>query len=56
MNHPDLKGLRRICLTTKDAHRLYEKYGFEVTKTPGNWLEIKDNDLYKRQKELLNEH
>ena len=52
MSHPDLKGLRRICLATKDAHKLYEKYGFEVTKTPGNWLEIKDNDLYKRQKEI----
>jgi len=48
MNHPDLKGLRRICLATKDAHKLYEKYGFEVTKTPKNWLEIKDNELYKR--------
>lgn len=47
--HPDLQGLRRICLATKDAHSLYEKYGFEVTKTPGNWLEIKDNDIYKKK-------
>ena len=39
-------GLRRICLATKDAHGLYEKYGFQVTATPQNWLEIKDNDLY----------
>lgn len=46
--HPDLKGLRRICLATKDAHSLYLKYGFEVTKTPGNWMEIKDNEIYKK--------
>lgn len=51
MSHPALIGLRRVCLATKDAHKLYEKYGFEVTATPGNWLEIKDNDLYKKQKD-----
>lgn len=47
MSHPALKNLRRICLATKDAHPLYKKYGFEVTPTPQNWMEIKDNDLYK---------
>lgn len=48
MAHPDLKNLRRICLATKDAHELYKKFGFEITKTPANWMEIKDNDLYKK--------
>lgn len=48
MNHSDLQGLRRICLATKDAHKLYEKYGFEITNSPGNWLEIKNNDIYKK--------
>ena len=43
-----LKGLRRICLATKDSHFLYEKYGFEVTKTPNFWMEIKENDIYKK--------
>jgi GNAT superfamily N-acetyltransferase len=47
-SHPDLKNLRRFCLATKDAHGLYEKFGFQVTQTPGNWMEIKDNDLYKK--------
>lgn len=42
MSHQDLKGIRRICLATKDAHELYEKYGFEVTPTPGDFLEIKN--------------
>jgi GNAT superfamily N-acetyltransferase len=47
MAHPDLQGLRRICLATKDAHQLYVKSGFRVTETPGNWMEIKDNEIYK---------
>jgi GNAT superfamily N-acetyltransferase len=52
MSHPSLKSLRRLCLATKDAHSLYEQYGFEVTQTPQNWMEIKDNDLYKKLKEI----
>jgi GNAT superfamily N-acetyltransferase len=28
--HPDLQGLRRITLGTKDAHTLYESYGFKA--------------------------
>ena len=48
LKHPALKGLRRFCLATKDAHSLYANYGFEITKTPSNWMEIKDNDLYRR--------
>jgi N-acetylglutamate synthase-like GNAT family acetyltransferase len=28
IKHPQLQGLRRIMLATKDAHGLYEQYGF----------------------------
>lgn len=48
LKHPSLKGLRRICLATKDAHKLYEQFGFKVTESPQNWMEIKDNDIYAR--------
>ena len=48
MDDPALKSLRRICLATKDAHGLYKQFGFKVTETPGNWMEIKDNDIYKK--------
>lgn len=48
MSHPDLQNLRRICLATKDAHSLYAKFGFEVTQAPANWMEIKDNEIYKK--------
>src|SRR5678815_3351190 len=28
MSHPDLQGLRRMILATKDAHGLYKQFGF----------------------------
>lgn len=46
MAHPHLQGLRRICLATKDAHELYKKFGFKITETPQNWMEIKNNAIY----------
>lgn len=46
MAHPELQNLRRYCLGTRDAHGLYEKYGFEVIKQPANWMEIKQSNPY----------
>jgi GNAT superfamily N-acetyltransferase len=46
--HPELQNLRRFCLTTKDAHGLYEGFGFQISKTPTFWMEIKDNEIYKK--------
>ncbi len=53
LNHPNLKGLRRICLATKDAHALYEKFNFKVTEAPQNWMEIKDNAIYLKKEEIV---
>jgi hypothetical protein len=39
MEHPDLQGLERWGLGTKDAHGLYEKFGFRRLKTPGTKME-----------------
>ena len=36
---PDLQGLRRWILATRDAHSLYEKYGFRALKFPDRWME-----------------
>jgi GNAT superfamily N-acetyltransferase len=36
--HPELQGLRRIMLATKDAHELYRSYGFEDLDDPGRYL------------------
>jgi GNAT superfamily N-acetyltransferase len=48
MSHPELQGLRRFSLATKDAHGLYRQFGFEVTQMPERWMEIVDRDVYKR--------
>jgi GNAT superfamily N-acetyltransferase len=37
--HPDLQGLRRWLLATKDAHGLYSKFGFSELKQPDRWME-----------------
>jgi len=37
--HPDLQGLRRWILATKDAHGLYEQFGFVPLSNPMIWME-----------------
>ena len=36
--HPDLQGLRRIMLATKDAHALYEQVGFTAINNPERYM------------------
>ena len=38
MKHPDLQGLRRIILTTKDAHGVYEQCGFVPVPHPERFM------------------
>jgi GNAT superfamily N-acetyltransferase len=40
MNHPDLLGLRRWTLATRDAHGLYRQFGWDTMKNPEKWMEI----------------
>ena len=37
--HPELQGLRRWSLATRDAHGLYSKVGFTELKAPERWME-----------------
>ncbi len=37
--HPDLQNLRRWILATKDAHGLYEQFGFHSLDFPERWME-----------------
>lgn len=39
MEHPDLQGLERWGLGTKDAHGLYEQFGFQKLRTPETKME-----------------
>ncbi|MFM9958023.1 MAG: GNAT family N-acetyltransferase [Phycisphaerales bacterium] len=45
-SHPDLQGLRRWLLMTRDAHGLYAKCGFAPLASPGFAMEISRRDLY----------
>jgi GNAT superfamily N-acetyltransferase len=39
VSHPDLQGLKRVLLATRDAHELYRHYaGFETLPEPGKWM------------------
>ncbi|HEX8143433.1 MAG TPA: GNAT family N-acetyltransferase [Pyrinomonadaceae bacterium] len=42
LSHPELQGLRRWLLATKDAHELYRRFGFEELKRPERWMERHD--------------
>ena len=46
ISYPDLQGLRRWVLATRDAHTLYEKYGFHALKFPERWMEKPAPDAY----------
>ncbi|MFY2563275.1 GNAT family N-acetyltransferase [Corallococcus terminator] len=46
--HPDLQGLRRFLLATRDAHGLYAQYGFTPLKNPDRFMERHDPDVYSR--------
>ena len=45
--HPDLQGLRRITLATRDAHGFYEKFGFKLLASPQNFMERWVPDVYQ---------
>ncbi|MGB8338800.1 MAG: GNAT family N-acetyltransferase [Burkholderiales bacterium] len=47
VSHPDLQGLRRFCLFTKDAHNLYERFGFTPMKNTDRYMEIFRPGIYK---------
>jgi len=46
MSHPDLQGLRRFSLVTKDAQELYRKFGFAEIAADGRHMEIARAGVY----------
>ncbi|WP_395701982.1 GNAT family N-acetyltransferase [Aquabacterium sp.] len=44
--HPDLQGLRRFMLATRDAHALYARYGFTPLANPPRMMERHRPDVY----------
>jgi GNAT superfamily N-acetyltransferase len=39
-SHPDLQGLRRWTLATRDAHDLYRQFGWQDLENPDSWMEL----------------
>jgi GNAT superfamily N-acetyltransferase len=50
MAHPDLQGLRRFQLVTRDAHGLYSRHGFETPSSPDRHMEIFRHGMYLENK------
>jgi GNAT superfamily N-acetyltransferase len=48
VSHPELKGLRRWVLATKDAHELYRRFGFTGLLRPERWMEMHDPRAHEK--------
>ena len=49
MQLPELQGLRRLMLVTRDAHGLYEKFGFKPLAAPARFMELHNPNAYEPQ-------
>lgn len=49
MAHEDLQNLRRWLLMTRDAHALYENFGFRALADPSRCMERADPEVYVRR-------
>ena len=47
LKHPELQGLRRWILVTRDAHELYRKFGFQPLARPEGFMELHNPDVYR---------
>jgi len=47
MAHPDLRGLRRWHLVTRDAHALYAQYGFAPLESPERHMGMTVKNAYQ---------
>jgi GNAT superfamily N-acetyltransferase len=46
--HPELQGLRRLMLATRDAHALYRQFGFTAPRHPEVLMEKHEPEIYRR--------
>lgn len=46
ISHPDLQGLRRMVLATRDAHGLYAQFGFKAVPNPEVLMQVWQPDVY----------
>ena len=48
-SHPDLAGVRRFVLVTRDAQSLYEPFAFRPPANSGSYMEIFRPAIYKKE-------
>jgi GNAT superfamily N-acetyltransferase len=48
LRHPQLENLRRWTLATRDAHRLYAKFGFTPLAEPQRFMELHNPGAYSK--------
>lgn len=48
LTYPELQGLRRWVLATKDAHELYRKFGFTELNDKYRFMEILNSNVYQQ--------
>ena len=46
LGHPELQGMRRFLLATRDAHGLYAQFGFKAPAKPENFMEIRTSPAW----------
>jgi hypothetical protein len=47
-DHPELQGLRRWMLATRDAHGVYAALGWQPVAEPELFMQRHDPDVYRR--------
>lgn len=47
VEHPDLQGLRRMVLATRDAHGLYAQFGFKSVPNPEVLMQVWQPNVYE---------
>ena len=47
VDHPTISALKKLMLATSDAHRLYEKVGFQALRKPETVMERLNTEQYK---------
>jgi GNAT superfamily N-acetyltransferase len=53
LGHPELQGLRRFVLATRDAHGLYAQFGFETPAEPKAYMHIHKPNAYQFSKDAI---
>ena len=49
VQHPDIQGLRRFMLATRDAHNLYAQFGFKAVENPEILMQIWEPGIYEAE-------